>query len=84
MISRGCSLKKILVQTPQKNPKNPKKIQKIQEFFKGFKIYTTYLEMYNPSISLFKYFFIHKILVHPKNSGQKSKKIQKKNKIKKK
>ena len=37
-----------------------------------------YLGVNNPSISVFKSFFIHKILVHPKKSGNKSGKKPKK------
>ena len=61
-LARNCSLKK-----------NPKKIRKIQGFFWGFKIRISYLEVNNSSNSVFKSFFIHKILVHPKKSWKNPK-----------
>ena len=79
--SRGCSLWKILVHPP-KNQKNLKKFPKNPRiFFWGFKILTPYLGVNSPSISVFKSFFIHKILVHQKNpknlkKSEKSIKIQ--------
>ena len=66
--------------TPSKNPNNPKnpknpkkskkseKIQKIKCFFLVIKIRSPYLAVNNSSNSLFKSFFIHKILVYPKKS----------------
>ena len=79
---RGCSLKKKSSYTPP--PPKKKKIRKIRkkskDFFWGYRISIPYLGVNNPSISVFKSFFIHKILVHPKNpdkNPKQSKKIRK-------
>ena len=78
IITRGSSLKKILVH-PQKNfrkiPKQNPKNSRI--FFWGFKIFHLILGVNNSSNSVFKSFFIHKILVHPKKSGKNPKKNSK-------
>ena len=64
--------------TPKKNPKNPKKKTKnSKDFFWGFKIRTSYLGVNNSSISVFKFFLICKIFVHPKKSGKIRKKSKK-------
>ena len=55
----------------QKIPKKNSKNLKNPSFFWGFKIRITNLRVNNSSISVFKSFFIHKILVHPKKSGKK-------------
>ena len=68
-IPGDCSLKKILVhpkKNPKKIPKNPKIFWKIQRFFGGFEIRIPYLGVNNSSNSVFKSFFIYKILVHQK------------------
>ena len=53
-----------------KNPKNPKekKSQNSKDFFENLKIRTPYSGVNNHPISVFKSFFIHKILVHQKNT----------------
>ena len=57
------------------NPRtHPKKLQKLQGLFLGFQIRTPYLAVNNPSISVFKSFFIHKILVHTKKFRKKIRK----------
>ena len=48
-----------------KNPKE-KKSQNSKDFFENLKIRTPYSGVKNHPISLFKSFFIHKILVHQK------------------
>ena len=57
----------------KKFEKNPKKFQKIQGFFWRFKIRIPYLGVKKSSNLVFKSFFIHKILVHPKKSEKKLK-----------
>ena len=70
----------------QKNPRTtPKKSEKIQKKFKDFiwefKIHTPFMEMDNSSNSVFKSFFIYKILVEKKfRKFRKIRKIQKKSK----
>ena len=71
---RGRSLKK---KPRTSSKKNRKKSKKFQGFFLGFKIRTPYLGVNNPSISVFKLFFIHIILVHQKKIRRKSEKIWK-------
>ena len=73
----SCSTEKIMGLFTQKNLKNLKKSKKSKEFFWGFKIRIPYLGVNNSSISVFKSFFIYKILVHSKKS-EKSKKSGKK------
>ena len=63
------SLQKILVHPPNKS-------EKIQGFFWGFKIRTPFLGVNSSSNSVFKSFFIYKILVHQKKF-RKIRKIQK-------
>ena len=73
----GCKTARIRCWNPFlfiKSTYTKKKFRKIQKRnprilkFWGFKIRTPYLGVNSPSISVFKYFFIHKILVHPKKS----------------
>ena len=61
-----------------KNPKE-KKSQNSKDFFENLKIRTPYSGVKNHPISLFKSFFIHKILVHQKKT-EKIRKNLKKNK----
>ena len=60
-------------ENPKKNPKNPR------IFFRGFNIRIHYLGENNSSMSVFKSFFIHKILVHLKYPGKNPKKNPEKN-----
>ena len=55
-----AKLKKTEELLTKKNPKNPR------IFYLEFKIRKPYLGVNDPSISVFKSFFIYKILVHPK------------------
>ena len=72
--SRGCSLTKILVHTQQKNFEKSQKIPRF--FFENLKNRRLYLGVNNPSISVFKSFFIRKILVYVKKIRKKSEKFQ--------
>ena len=72
-IPRGCSLKKILVHPPKKIRK---KSQKIFGFFRGFEIRIPYLGVNNSSNSVFKSFFIYKILVHQKKISKSPQKLK--------
>ena len=67
----SCSTEKIVGLFTQKNLKNLKKSKKTKEFFWGFKIRIPYLGVNNSSNSVFKFYFIYKILVHQKENPEK-------------
>ena len=67
------------IRKKSKKSEKSEKIRKIQGFFWGFKIRTPYLGVNNSSNSVFKSFFIYKILVQQKKIS-KNPKYPKKNK----
>ena len=74
-LMRGVVHSKKSAYIPKKSKKSEKKIQRIS---RGFIIRTPYLGVNNPSVSVFKSFFIHKIPVHHKKIRKKSGKNNKK------
>ena len=74
LIFRGVVHSKKSSYTPQKkSEKNPKKIF---GFFRGFEIRIPYLGVNNSSNSVFKSFFIYKILVHQKKISKIPQKLK--------